>query len=326
MTRPLHELVRLYLGRKLNDRAHLALSVLNVVKDISPQEQQLLAGSLKLAQAQAKRAMTDKLWDQLLTHPGARTPLAQLSTMLWRSAGSALMRQPKDYGFDKKKLWEKQELDAPVPMYFVTQLKYVRGVLNVGAFELWEKLDGAEALAPLALETPTLAIGKGNPMLRDTNARSLWFQIARQVAGLRPAFILARTLGAQRFNALIEVTIKLVEPRYPVKSDPREVQDVERAIARIAQPLANAARPVVAELLKTRQAVNTTAFLEAMELTSLRTGYLLTGDLDLALSQAKQADPAAIPLPYATKAKDLLTFAVSEEHFELRRLLGISLP
>ena len=146
------------------------------------------------------------------------------------------------------------------------------------------------------------------------------------MAGLRPAFILARTLGAQRFNALIEVTIKLVEPRYPVKSDPREVQDVERAIARIAQPLANAARPVVAELLKTRQAVNTRAFLEAMELTSLRTGYLLTGDLDLALSQAKQADPAAIPLPYATKAKDLLTFAVSEEHFELRRLLGISLP
>lgn len=326
MTRPLHELVRLYLGRKLNDRALLACTVLNAVKDISPQEQQILAGLQKQAQAQAKRAMTDKLWDQLLMHPEARTPLAQLSTMLWRSAGSALMRQPKDYGFDKKKLWEKQELDAPVPMYFVTQLKYVRGVLNVGAFELWEKLDGAEALAPLALETPTLAIGRGNPMLRDTNARSLWCQIARQVSGLRPAFILARTLGAQRFDALIEVTIKLVEPRYPVKSDPREVQDIERSLARIAQPLANAARPIVAELLKTRQAVNTKAFLEAMELTSLRTGYLVTGDLDLALSLAKQPDPAAIPLPYATKAKDLLTFAVSEEHFELRRLLGLSLP
>jgi golgin subfamily B member 1 len=326
MTRPLHELVRLYLGRKLNDRAWLTCTVLNAVKDISPQEQQLLAGLQKQVQPQAKRAMTDKLWDQLLMHPEARTPLAQLSTMLWRSAGSALMRQPKDYGFDKKKLWEKQELDAPVPMYFVTQLKYVRGVLNVGAFELWEKLDGAEALSPLALETPTLAIGKGNPMLRDTNARSLWFQIARQVAGLRPAFILARTLGAQRFNALIEVTIKLVEPRYPVQSDPREVQDVERALARIAQPLANAARPLVAEMLKTRQAVNTKGFLEAMELTSLRTGYLITGDLDLALALAKQPDPAAIPLPYATKAKDLLTFAVSEEHFELRRLLGISLP
>jgi golgin subfamily B member 1 len=326
MTRPLHELVRLYLGRNLNDRAWLACSVLSAVKDLSPQEQPIVANLHKQVQTQAKRAMTDKLWEQLLAHPEARSPLAYLSTMLWQSAGSLLMRQPKDYGFDKKKLWEKQELDAPVPMYFVTQLKYVRGVLNVGAFELWEKLDGAEALAPLALEVPTLAIGKGNPLLRDTNARAIWFHIAKQVAGLRPAFVLPRTLGAERFNALVEVTIRMVEPRYPVKSDPREVQDVERAIARIAPALANAARPIVAELLKSRQAVSTAAFLEAMELTSLRAGYVLTGDLDLALAIAKQSDPSAIPMPYATKVKDLLTFAVSEAHFELRRLLGLALP
>ena len=321
MARPLHELVRLYLAKKLVDRAYLSCTVLNAVKDASPQEQQLLAAYQKQAPAQAKRAMTDKLWDLLLTHPDARGPLAQLSTILWRSAGASLMRQPRDYGFDKRKVWEKQELDAPVPMYFVTQLKYVRGVLNVGAFELWEKLDGAEALAPLALEVPTLAIGKGNPMLRDTNARALWFQIARQVSGLRPAFMLPRTLGVQRFNALIDVTIKLVEPRYPMSADPREVQEVERALTKIAGPLANAARPVVAELLKARQAVTTKVFLEGMEHTALRTGYLMTGDIDLALATAKQPD-SGIPLTYASKAKELLTFAVSEEHFELRQRLG----
>jgi hypothetical protein len=115
-------------------------------------------------------------------------------------------------------------------MYFVTQLKYVRGVLNVGAFELWEKQDGGEALGPLPLEVPTLAIGKGNPMLRDTNARALWFQIGRQVSSLRPAFMLPRTLGAQRFNALIDVAIKMVEPRYPVKADPKDVAEIERRI------------------------------------------------------------------------------------------------
>ena len=235
------------------------------------------------------------------------------------------MRQPKDFGFDKKKLWEKKELDAPVPMYFVTQLKYVRGVLNVGAFELWEKQDGGEALGPLALETATLAIGKGNPMLRDTNARALWFQIGRQVSALRPAFILPRTLGAQRFDALVEVAIKLVEPRYPIKADPREVAEVEKAIARIAQPLANAIRPIVGELLKARQQVNTRAFLEGMEHTALRTGFLLTGDIDLALAMAKQPDSAAIPLPFASRLKELLTFAVSEEHFELRQRLGMAI-
>jgi hypothetical protein len=326
MNRPLHELVRLYLQRKLTDRTYLACAALKAMNDIAPQEQQLLATYQKQASPQAKRAMTDKLWDVLLVHPSARGPLSILSSTLWRTAGSALMRQPKDFGFDKKKLWERTDLDAPVPMYFVTQLKYVRGVLNVGAFELWEKVDGAEALAPLPLETPTLAIGRGNPLLRDTNAKAMWFQIARQVSGLRPAFILPRTLGAQRFNALVDVAIRLVEPRYPVTSDPREVAEVERALARIAAPLANALQPIVAELLKAKQAVNTKAFLEGMEHTALRTGFMLTADLDLALAVARQPDPGAIPLPFAAKVKELMLFAVSEEHFELRQRLGSALP
>ncbi len=324
-TRPLHELVRLYLGKKLADRAYLATSVLKAVNDLAPQEQQLFAAYQKQAPPQAKRAMTDKLWDMLLAHPSARGPLAQLSTILWRTAGSALARTPKDYGFDKKKIWERKDLDAPVPMYFVTQLKYVRGVLNVGAFELWEKQDGAESLAPLSLETPTLAIGKANPILRETNARGLWFQIGRQVTSLRPAFMLPRTLGAQRFNVLIDVVIKLVEPRYPVKGDPKDVADVEKALLKIAAPLANAVKPVVAELLKSRQQVSTKLFLEGMEHTALRTGYLLTGDLDLALAVAKQPDAGAIPLPFQQKTRELLLFAASEEHFELRQRLGTAI-
>lgn len=325
MARPLHELVRLYLARKLTDRTYLACAALKTLNDASPQEQQLLQGYTKQASPQAKRAMTDKLWDLLLVHPAARGPLAQLSAMLWRTAGPPLVRQAKDYGLDKKKVWEKEDLDAPVPKYFVTQMKYVRGVLNVGAFDLWNKLDGAEALAPLALETPTLAIGAAHPLLRETNARSLWFQIARQLTGLRPAFLLPRALGAQRFNAVVDVAIRLVEPRYPITSDPREVAEVERAVARIAAPLANALQPTVAELLTTRQAVPIKPFLEGIELTSLRAGYLLTADLDLAVAVARQPD-TGVPLPFATKVKELLLFSVSEEHVELRQRIGSALP
>jgi hypothetical protein len=110
-----------------------------------------------------------------------------------------------------------------------------------------------------------------------------------------------------------------------VKSDPREVAEVEKALLKIAQPLANAARPVVAELLKSRQQVSTKAFLEGMEHTALRTGYLLTGDLDLAIAVAKQPDAGGIPLPFQAKVKELMLFAASEEHFELRQRLGTAI-
>ena len=103
------------------------------------------------------------------------------------------------------------------------------------------------------------------------------------------------------------------------------MQDIERALAKVAAPLANAARPVVAELLKARQAVNTKPFLEGMEHTAIRTGYLLVSDVDLALALSKTPDATSIPLPQAARVKELLTFAVSEEHFELRQRLGTAI-
>jgi tetratricopeptide (TPR) repeat protein len=324
MAKPLHELVRLYLVRQLNDRCFLACSALKALNEATPQEQQLLQGFAKQAVTQAKRAMTDRAWDLRLMHPATRGPLAQLSAQLWRAAGAVLVRQPKDYGLDKKKFWEKEDLDAPVPKYFTTQVKFVRNVLNVGSFELWNKLDGAEPLGLLALEVPSLALGAGNPLLRDTNARSLWFQIARQLTGLRPAFILPRALGPQRFQAVVDVAVRLVEPRYPISADPRDVAEVERGFARIPG-LAGALHPIVLELLKPRQPIAIKAFLEGIELTSLRAGYLLTTDLDLAFAIARQPDVGA-PVAFAAKVKDLLLFSVSDEHLELRQLLDLSLP
>jgi tetratricopeptide (TPR) repeat protein len=324
MNAPLHELVRLYLSRNLIDRTQLACAALKSLNDASPQETQLLQGYQKQGLPQPKRAMTDKLWDLLLVHPSARGGLAQLSSLIWRSAGTSLVRTHRDYGLDKKKAWEKEDLDAPVPKYFVTQLKFVRGVLNVGAFDMWTKLDGADALAPLALEIPTLAIGASHPLLRETNARSIWFQIARQLTAFRPAFVLPRVLGAQRFNAVVEVAMRLVEPRYPVTGDPRDIAEAERALSRVSAQLATAIQPIVAEILRTRQPVPMKAFLEGMELTALRAAYLMTADLDLALAMARQPD-AGVPLPFAVKVKELLLFSVSEEHFELRQRIGSAL-
>jgi tetratricopeptide (TPR) repeat protein len=325
LARPLHELVRLYVSRKLNDRAYLACLALKTLNDASPDELRLMQGFTKQTPPQAKRIMTDKLWDALLLHPSARGPLAQLSLMLWQTAGPALVRQSQDYGLDQRKVWEKEDLDAAVPRHFVTQFKYVRAVLNVGGIELWNKLDGAEALGPLSLETPTLAIGARNPLLREPNARSMWFQIARQVTALRPAFILPRALGSARFQALVDVAIRLVEPSYPVASDPREVAEVERLLARISALLANALQPTVAELLNVRQTVTTRTFLEGIELTSLRAGLVLAADLEVALAAAQQYESGML-VSVEKMSQEILLYALSEHYFELRQRLECAIP
>jgi tetratricopeptide (TPR) repeat protein len=323
----LHELLRLALARKALDRVFVYAQCLKVLNDAQPSELELLALYQKQVPPQAKRSMTDKLWEAFLVHPQARGALAVLSGTLWRSAGSVLALQPKDFGLDKKRGsdWERVDLDAPVQPYFVNQLKHVRGVLATGGFELYQKANSADPLTPLCLEQPTLALGKASPLLGDTQGRRLWFTIGKQLTSLRPAYMLPRTLGAQRFTTLIEVAVRFVDPRYPARGDPADMDRFEKALARLGQPLQNALRPAVIELLKAKQQVNVKPFLEGMEHTAIRAGYLLTGDLELCLALLKQPDPGAIPLAWGAKVKELLLFAVSEEHFELRQRLGTAI-
>lgn len=326
IARALHELVRVALARKALDRAYVYAQTLKILGDAQPSELEVLSLYQKQVPPQAKRAMTDKLWEAFLVHQNARGAVAAVSATLWRSAGSVLALQPKDFGLDKRRGdWERVDLDAPVQPYFVNQLKHVRGVLATGAFELYQKTNSAEPLTPLCLEQPTLALGKASPLLGETQGRRLWFTIGRQLTALRPAFMLPRTMGAQRFNTLIDVAVRFVDPRYPARGDPGEIDRFEKALTKIGQPLQNALRPAVTELLKTKQAVSTKAFLEGMEHTAIRAGYLLTSDLELVIGLLKQPDPGAIPLAHGAKVKELLLFAVGEENFELRQRLGTAL-
>lgn len=325
--RALHELLRIALAKKALDRAYVYAQALKVRGEAQPSEIEVMQLYAKQLPGQPKRAMTDKLWDNLLLHPAARSPVAAISAILWRTAGSVLAYQPKDYGLDKKRAtdWERVDLDAPVQSYFVNQLKLVRGVLATGGFELYAKANSAEPLSPLCLEQPTLAMGKASPLLGETNRARLWFTIGRQLCALRPVFVLPRTLGAQRFNTLVDVAIRFVDPRYPARGDPAELQRFEAALSRLGAPLQNALRPHVMELLKLKQAVNTKPFLEGMEHTAVRAGYVLTGDIELCATLTKMPDPAAIPIRPEDKIAELLRFAVSDEGFELRTRLGTAI-
>lgn len=323
----LHDLLRISLARQATDRVYIYASILKVLGQATPQELELLSLYQKQVPPQAKRKMSDKLWEALLVHPQARGHVALLSATLWRSAGAAVALQPRDFGIDKRRGsdWEQVDLEAPVQSYFVNQLKHVRGVLDTGPFDLFQKANSTDPLTPLCLAQPTLALGKASPLLADTQARRLWFSIARQLTSLRPAYMLPRTMGAVRFGTLVDVAAKVVDPRYPVRGDPAEVARFEKALALGGPTLQGALRPAVAELLKARQAINVNPFLEGMEHTSIRAGYLLTGDLELCLELLKQPDPGAVRLAHTVKVKELLLFAVSDEHFELRQRLGLAI-
>lgn len=324
--RILHELLRLYLNRKQSDLAFNVCAALYALRDLQPEEQKLYEHYARQQPPKATRALTDKLWSALLTHPNANDPVGELSAILWRSAGSLLARQPKELGLDKKRQWTRIEIDAPVTTYFFTHaLKQVKDIFGIPSLVLYIKRGGADPMQLMLLDRPTLAVGEANEVFREMPQRQLFFLIGRQLAYLRPGFVLPRTLGAAGFQALVEAAIRLVEPRYPAQADPSMVQHFERTLAKGGPQLVAAIRPSVTKLLAKGKTVALKPFLEGMEHTAIRSGHTLAGDVSLVMQLLRQPYTGAIALPYGDATRELLSFVTSPANHELRQRLGLAI-
>lgn len=321
----LHGLVRLYHHQKQFDRAYHCCVSLRVLGDLQPEESQLCEQLQRQARFEPRAAMTPRLWEALLIHPQAQGHIAEMSALLWRAAANALAQSPRNLGLDKRKLWTQESLDAAVPTFFVTQLKKVRAALGLGNFDLYVRKQSADPLMLLPIERPSLGVGEGNEVFREMPDRQLRFLCARQVAHLRPEFLLPCVLGAAGFQACIDAAIRVVEPRYVPIGDPRQVAHFDKFFARFGPQLKGALRAPVSALLALGTQVNAQAFLEGMELTAIRAAYAVTGDLPLAVQLLRQPDPGPLPVAFGRKLQDLLSFSTSEAHFELRERLGIAI-
>ena len=69
---------------------------------------------------------------------------------------------------------------------------------------------------------------------------------------------------------------------------------------------------------------NVKQWARSMELTCNRVGLLLSGDLQTAIAMASKSHDLDSLLTPTDKAKDLVVYSVSEEYFEARRELGLS--
>lgn len=68
-------------------------------------------------------------------------------------------------------------------------------------------------------------------------------------------------------------------------------------------------------------------WLQAVELTSCRSGFLVCNDLETAAKMVTQLGAQGpVNLPPKEKVKELVLFSVSEEYFRLREHLGIRIP
>ena len=180
------------------------------------------------------------------------------------------------------------------------------------------------ALASVPAEEPSVVIG--NKVLRGRSLAELAFFVGRHLAYHVGAHrMLLYYPSIEDLSACFLAAVKAAVPDAPVPAAIRApVTELARGIAlRLSEDQRAELAKAVAAFAENGSRANLGEWVAAVERCASRAGYLLAGDLDAAAAVLK-SEPRTV-LDADAKIADLLAFAVSEDHHELRNALGVAI-
>ncbi|HEX8907608.1 MAG TPA: hypothetical protein VF805_00310, partial [Anaeromyxobacteraceae bacterium] len=308
-------LFHLFQASRALDRAFVVAGVLRFLQAAGPGQDGALDAERSTASPPAAgRPLDDGDW-LLLRHPCDRGPLSEILAL----TGGALC--------------EVAQLPAPArdredPAQLLTRLAHEAcAVLGLRPFPLRSGGDGSSlTLVPgdpvVVYAGPELARGRTLPEQR--------FLIARAAAQVRARSALALRLPSPALRDLLAATIRLVAPDDASLGVPPEV--LARAVGRAVPRKIRKALEELVHALTASGAPDVREWQAALAASADRVGLLLCGDVPAALglvlgeSGPVPAGPAALAAAARQRAplRELLLFAASDDHFQLRQRLGLA--
>jgi len=274
----------------------------------------------------ARHLMDDEAWARL-QHPDEDRLIGQLLAVVGPTIAAGHAQPHKLIGVARK-----DALPPDDPRSFVKALTYVVHTFDVAAPEAYERPEQREAIVfGNAVEGRTLVplFQLGAPLVVDKRREAEQvFEFARRAACLRPERLLRlATPHPQQIGHVLEAAVALAYDAEGAATIPQpELQRTVAGLKRALPPLQ--LEQVVAIGRKLREdGVRTDeaalAWLQAADLTALRAGLVMAGDLETAArGAAADGRPAGTRAP-TERLLDLVWSSVTEEVFAVRRHLGL---
>jgi tetratricopeptide (TPR) repeat protein len=331
-------LAELAARKKDYDSAYLAAQVVNgLIGEAGPGEREILTKLTPYAKKKevAQRALTDRLWQTHLFHPKIRGPLSELMAILFEQAGHLYKATFEQYQINPKK----HLIDvASAQEYQIHHFRYVArllGMENVGLFspfliatrERMAKRSKDPAPEPMVgieiCQTHPVSLKIGGKFFGETGQKEVYYLLGRTMALLRPELALATRLSAERLEAVFQAAISLSVDKFRFTADPKAI-DAERR--QLEKALPEAARAALArvtnEYVRTATPNDLRNYLEGSELSAVRTGLFVAGEIEPVKKMVMGESGAAYRVQARSKIRDLMVFALSEDLHALRVAVG----
>jgi tetratricopeptide (TPR) repeat protein len=331
-TASLKIMLRLYVEMGQLDEAHAVAAVLVLTGRADADERALYEQYRPRAVLRAHGRLSEDLWQRLLYHPDEDRGLSQMLATLSPALALLRARAPRDIGLRRKQLRDVNNDPSVVCKAFA----YASAVFGAPPPEIYFAPDVAGEIEVANIRgttsgMPALVIGK--KVLEIGSDLDLAFIVGRTLAAVRPDHLLRWPTFVPTLAELeiaLRAAIRQVDPGRPIP--PEITAEVEKYAIFLARTLPPQLVEQVSVLVRRVPTFQPTAedtlrsdlgrWARAAFLTSIRAGFLLSGDLEVA-ARLGQAAGAAVGIEPADVIRDLSTFGVSDAYFELRNALGL---
>ncbi len=306
---------KLYTDSRHADSAWCVCQALVSLNGAEPDEERFFQKHRADNAAPAQAALREEDWLECLAADDAG--LTQIFAAIEPVIVQKLGQPAAALGFDAR-----YEVDLARHPYPISQMiHYAAGVLAIAPPPVFQNTELEGGLAFVPSQPPALLLGRAAFEAHGSNS-SLAFIAGRQLALYRPGYAvrqLVPSVGA--LKSWLFAAIKLAVPQFPLAAD--SANQVNESLGLLSSGLSAAARDRVVrqvqKLLSAQTAIDLKKWVNTVDQTADRAGFLLAHDLEHASSVIRATEEGA-----RDRIKDLILFSVSDRYFALRAHLRIS--
>jgi tetratricopeptide (TPR) repeat protein len=210
---------------------------------------------------------------------------------------------------------------------FARTFGWAASVLGIQTPQLYVRSDVPGALSHVPVDPPASLAGQ--TVLSRLTPQDLVFIVGKHVAYYRGEhYIRAIFPTVTELTVLFFAGIKLVAPEQPVPPDlTKQVLQTAQSLGAFMQPIqVEGLKLAVRNFIQQDEAkANIKRWAQCAEISCMRAGFLLSGDLETALKVITAEPQMPGDLTPQEKLKELLVFSTSDAYFKLRAQLGLAI-
>jgi len=242
--------------------------------------------------------------------------------VIYQGVGPYLdLKELKDLGLRRK-----PDMDLDQKLVFVNIYKAASKALGPLPHKVYRD-DNPTGMKVEYLAPPALIVGAD--MMSGHDEYELAFQIGRQLTYLHPMHFLAAVKNLTELKVIMAGVFKFCKPDLEFGAGAEVVTELVRTIDRkMNQQQKNQMTKLVDDFLRRHQESLDEVFrnyFRSMEITALRAGTLVSCNVPAVMNALRVEQSGFSRMERREKIEEVLRFAISEDHFVLRRALGISI-